>query len=410
MIKEKYIRRVKEISINVVQTEIESIRKKDITKTGLRVYENGFIGIAGAVGKANEAELEKRAIENLKLKIPYSYKVSENLVKEVDYRREILSDKDFVKEIEELLTALRTEFPDFIFSNKIKIREVETKLLNDIGLDLTHKDRAIIIELIIKEKTSVNVFDAFAVYEDREYNKDSLLNNIRELLTAYKNEVELPLEGKQPVVFIEDDELPLMKLIDELNGYKVGTGASLFKDFIGQKKFSENFTLYQSVEEEDLTEHEFFDAEGTINEGDKYALIENGKIICPYTDKKTASQFNLPLTGSASAEYDKVPSLSPRNFKVASSNKKLKELLNGQLAIAVLIASGGDFTAEGVFGSPVQLAFLTDGEKLLGRLPELTISSELYAMFGEDYIGRSEDKAFVGQKALVFNMNVNLNK
>ena len=32
MIKEKYINRVKEISINIVQTEIESVRKKDITK------------------------------------------------------------------------------------------------------------------------------------------------------------------------------------------------------------------------------------------------------------------------------------------------------------------------------------------------------------------------------------------
>lgn len=410
MIKEKYIKRVKETSINVVQTEIESIRKKDIVKTGLRIYEDGLIGIAGAVGKFDEADLEKRAIENLKLKIPYPYRPSENLVKEVDYRKEILPDEDFVKEIEELLGILRTEFSDFIFSNKVNITEIETKLFNDIGLNLTHRDRVIISQLIIKEKKSVNIFDAFAVNIDRQYNREKLLNIIGETLTAYKNEVKLPFEGKQPVVFMAFDQLPIKKLIEELNGYKVGTGASLFKDFIGKKKFNENFTLYQSVEEEDLTEHEFFDAEGTINEGNKYGLIVDGRIISPYTDKKTANQFDLPLTGSASAEYDKVPSLAPRNFKVASSNKKLKELLNGKLAVAVLIASGGDFTAEGVFGTPVQLAFLTDGEKLIGRLPELTISGELYTMFGQDYIGRSEDNAFLGQKALAFNLNVNYNK
>lgn len=406
MVKEKYIKSLKEISINIVQSNIESIRKKDITKTGFRVYKNGFIGIAGAMGEVDEFELEKRAVENLKLEIPYPYEPSTNMVKKVDYRKGIFSHEEFVKEIEELLKILRQEFPEYIFSNKIYIQEFETKLINDAGLDLIHMDRVIIVAIIIKEKTSINVFDAFSSFVDREYSRDIILNNIRETLIAHKNEVKLPIQGKQAVVFMEDDLLPLMKIINEMNGYKVGTGASLFTDFIGEKKFSDKFTLYQSADEEDLTGVEFFDAEGVVNPNFRYTLIENGKIITPYTDKKTAAQFNLPLTGSASADYDKVPSLEPRNLKVKSSDKTLKELLNGQLAILVLIASGGDFTQEGVFGTPVQLAFLTDGEKLLGRLPELTISGELYSMFGDDFIGKSKDKALLGQKALAINLYV----
>ena len=406
MIKEKYVSNEKEITINVVQTEIKSIRKKDITKTGLRIYDNGYIGIAGTVGKVDESELEKRAIENLKLQIPYPYEPSTNYVEKLDYRKETLSDEEFVKEIEELLAILRTEFPDFIFSNNVSIQEMDISLSNDKGLDLSHKDRFVAVEFVIKEKSSVNVFDAFAVFADRKYSREKVLNIVRDTLTAYRNPVKLPKEGKLPVVFAANDGLILKKLTEELNGYKVGTGASLFKDFIGEKKFNENFTLYQSAEEEDITGYTFFDAEGVVNKGYKYALIENGRIISPYTDKKTASQFNLPLTGSASAEYDKVPTLASRYLKVASSGKTLKELLNGQLGVAVLIASGGDFTAEGVFGTPVQLAFLTDGEKLIGRLPELTISGELYTMFGEDFIGRSEDKAFAGQNALVLNLDV----
>lgn len=406
MVKEKYIKSLKEISINIVQSNIESIRKKDITKTGFRVYKNGFIGIAGAMGEVDEFELEKRAVENLKLEIPYPYEPSTNMVKKVDYRKGIFSHEEFVKEIEELLKILRQEFPEYIFSNKIYIQEFETKLINDAGLDLIHMDRVIIVAIIVKEKTSINVFDAFSSFVDREYSRDIILNNIRETLIAHKNEVKLPIQGKQAVVFMEDDLLPLMKIINEMNGYKVGTGASLFTDFIGEKKFSDKFTLYQSADEEDLTGVEFFDAEGVVNPNFRYTLIENGKIITPYTDKKTAAQFNLPLTGSASADYDKVPSLEPRNLKVKSSDKTLKELLNGQLAILVLIASGGDFTQEGVFGTPVQLAFLTDGEKLLGRLPELTISGELYSMFGDDFIGKSKDKALLGQKALAINLYV----
>ncbi|MBU5425468.1 hypothetical protein KQI41_03490 [Tissierella pigra] len=406
MIKEKYISNFKEISINILQSNIRSVRKKDITKMGFRVYENGFIGIAGAVGKVDESELEKRAIENLRLEIPYPYEPSANLVKKVDYRKEVLSHEELVKEIEELFKLLREEFPDFIFSNNIYIQDFETKLINNKGVDLTHIDRIVAAAIIIKEKDSVNVFDAFSSYVDREYSREKILNNIRETLTAYRNKVELPIKGKQPVVFFADDMLPLKKIIEEMNGYKVGTGASLFKDFIGEKKFSDKFTLYQSAEEEELTGVEFFDAEGVVNPDYRYTLIENGKIITPYTDKKTASEFNLPLTGSASSEYDKVPSLTPRNLVVKSSDKTLKELLNGQLGIAVLIASGGDFTQEGVFGTPVQLAFLTDGEKLLGRLPELTISGELYSMFGDDFVGKSQNKGLLDNKTMVFNLEV----
>lgn len=407
MIKEKYTNRVKEISVNIVQTDIDSVRKKDILKTGLRVYDKGYIGVAGAMGKADEEDLERRAIDNLSLKIPYPCEPSENLKMHLDYREDIFSDEEFVREADEVLKVLRDEFSDFTFSNKMYLFEMETGLTNDLGLDLLHRDRLLTVEFVIKEKASANVFDAFAIYATRQYNREELLNIIREELTAYRNPVKLPKEGKLPVVFMDFDMVPVSKLIDELNGYKLGTGASLFKDFIGEKKFNENFTFYQSAEKEDLRFIEFFDAEGVVNEGFKYALIENGRIMSPYTDKKTAHKFNLPLTGSAVGEYDKVPSLSPRYFKVKSSDKTLKELLNGKMAVAVVIASGGDFTAEGVFGTPVQLAFLTDGERLIGRLPELKLSGELYSMFGEDFIGKSKDKAFLGQQALALYLNVN---
>lgn len=319
MIKEKYVKMLKEVSINIVQTKIESVRKKDITKRGFRVYKDGYIGVGGAVG-------------------------------EVDYREETLSEEEFVNEGEELLSILREDFPEFIFSNKIYLTEMETRLTNDVGLDLVHKDRVVTAGLLIKENTSVNVIDAFVMYADRNYNRTKLLEIIRETLAAYKNPVKLPYEGKMPVIFMDKDIMPLSKIIEELNGYKVGTGASLFKDLIGDKKFNENFTLFQS--------------------------------------------------------YDTVPTLAPRNFKVEASDKTLKELLGGQLGVVALIASGGDFTEEGVFGTPVQLAFLTDGEKLIGRLPQLSLSGELYSMFGGDYIGKSKDEPFLGQKALALNLDV----
>ncbi|MEW6711751.1 MAG: metallopeptidase TldD-related protein, partial [Candidatus Riflebacteria bacterium] len=123
-------------------------------------------------------------------------------------------------------------------------------------------------------------------------------------------------------------------------------------------------------------------------------LIENGRIVRPYTDKRTALQYNFENTGCAGGAYDSVPSLGTCNLEINHSEKTLKELLGGRHGILVAIASGGDFTSDGQFASPVQVAYLTDGENLLGRLPELTISGSIFDFFGENLIGVSSDKIY----------------
>ena len=93
-------------------------------------------------------------------------------------------------------------------------------------------------------------------------------------------------------------------------------------------------------------------------------------------------------------------------MSVVPDARTLKDLLNGQLGIWIMVASGGDYTNEGNYGAPVQLAMLTDGERLLGRVPECTIAGNLYELFGKDYIGVSNDKPFFGENMLLVKMKV----
>ena len=72
----------------------------------------------------------------------------------------------------------------------------------------------------------------------------------------------------------------------------------------------------------------------------------------------------------------------------------------------MLFASGGDFTPDGHYACPVQLAMLTGGEKFLGRVPKFAISGHLFDLFGDDFIGVSKDKPFQGTPSLVVNMNI----
>jgi PmbA protein len=393
MIREKYQKRVKETSINIAQTKVEAVRKKDIVKTGYRVYKDGFIGVSGTIGEHSEDEMLKRAEEALSLQIPYECEATKNHKESLIFDKEIIPEADLVKEVEEVLEELRSKYPGFIFLNKINMGCEEVSLSNDANLDLYYKSNYIQVGLIIKDKSKSNVFDAFTGFSGRKYDRGEFLRFTDEILTAYNNVIELPKQKSYPVIFSTDDYLPFRKFVTDLNGLSFGSKSSLFSDSLGKKVFNESFTLYQSTNSNELITP-FFDAEGKVNENYRYPLIKNGVITAPYTDKKTAVRFGLPHTGSAAAEYDGIPTLQLTSIEVEPSEKTIKELLGGQPAIFIMMASGGDFTPDGSFGSPVQLAMMFDGEKLIGRLPEFQISSHVYKMFGDDFIGVSKDKTF----------------
>ncbi|MGB4493813.1 MAG: metallopeptidase TldD-related protein, partial [Limnochordia bacterium] len=128
--------------------------------------------------------------------------------------------------------------------------------------------------------------------------------------------------------------------------------------------------------------------------GDRLALIENGRLARVLTDKKTAQSFGLEHTGAALGEYDDPPTIDgsqARHLFFRPDSQNVAAALQGRPAIFALICSGGDFTADGSFATPVQISFLFDGERLVGKLPEFAMRSNLFKMLGEDYIGTFAD-------------------
>lgn len=408
MIQEKYINNINEISINVVNSEVESVRKKDITKTGFRVYDKGCIGTSGAIGAYDEKKLIDKAKESLNQNISYAFEPCKNKTMNIDASKEIINRNDFLNEAEEILSYLRKNHPDFSFSNKIQLVKSNTSLNNNSALNLNYDDSCLIVELIYKEKSSSNIMDGGISLAGRSYDRNIFLNYSHEVLNAYKNMVELPSEKKYPVVFTSSNFLPIKKFTTDLNGKMYGSGGSLFSGKIGEKLFSKDFTLYQTLNHKDTLLQPFFDAEGVVNQNSIYSLIENGILKTPYTDKKTSHMFNLPLTGSAVCDYDGVPFVGPIDFKIKECEKTIKELLGGEQGILVIIESGGDFTPDGNFGAPVQLSMMFDGEKLIGRLPEIQLSSNIFNMFGRDFRGVSKDTVLPidSEHYIVMDMNV----
>ncbi len=402
MKREIYSRKVVKTTLNITQGRIDSVRKNDVTRSACRVYKDGKIGVSGCFGEPTE-ENWKAAEENLSLAIPYEYKTEANTRRVEDRREEILSEKEFLERSEEMLEKLQERNPDFIFSNKLSSCDVTQTLKNDEGLYYEASDREYMFSVVFKHKDSNAVFDGGVGMSSRRFDAQRFVEDSSRMLRAYTGEVPLPEEKTLPVVcsFYDVGQ----KILESLACDELGKKTSILADKFGTKAFSENFTLFADRSKEDVGTP-FFDAEGTVLEGDRVALIENGVIRNGFCDKKNAAEFGFCNTASADGEIDDVPSLGYPGISVKPSEKTFRELVGSGKAIYIDTMAGGDCTADGSFASPVQLAYLIENGELVGRLPEFGLSGSIYEMFGDDYLGMSSDKPFFDQRVLCVRMHL----
>ena len=117
----------------------------------------------------------------------------------------------------------------------------------------------------------------------------------------------------------------LGKFVSDLNGEQIGGGTSLFAGHLGEKLFSEDFSLVQDVSANQY-HVPFFDMEGFDREANPIALIEHGVIKQGYTHKKSAAQYDMPLTGAADCGSDGVPTLSAPPMDIVPNSGTLKKL------------------------------------------------------------------------------------
>ena len=375
----------KETSIKLQASQINSIRVKNIERNAVRVFQDNKIGISGAVGSSLEEELTKQAIDNLSSNIPYPYTLESNKKDHRNYSKTLYSENELMELTEKVLDSLNKEFDDFIFSESVQTVEIDYKMKNTEGLNLRYQDAYLDFGLIVKAKSSPNLFDTFTGFQGRNFDFDRYLACATEQLYAERNKVEMPKEDRVPVLFLSADAIGGF-LVGQLNGEVYGNKTSLFNNKIGKKLFNEKVTFKQNKDPK-TSYTKFFDTEGVINENDKVTLIENGVLKRVFTDKKNADKFSLEHTGSAIGSYDDIPNLATTNIEPDIDSEDVQKALNGKMAILVLIASGGEFNADGNYATPVQAAYLFDGKHLIGKLPEFSMSNDIYNMLGKDYIG-----------------------
>lgn len=370
-------------ALNITAGKIDSFRKTEESFGTVRVYKDGKIGVAGAIGRADEAALTEKAEKALSIGIPYESELDGPVTEEHHGVSELPEEKDMIPVFGKLLSDIGEACPNFCISNKIIISSNRAEYRNSNGRHLISSDRSLEVGLLFQSRGSGNLMDAYYEYGGHTYDPEKIVSQCSMLYKAFCNPVPLPKE-KIPVVISAGAFFS--SLLRNFSGESYASGSSLVSGKLGERLFSEKLTLKDDRNGETNPGVRFFDDEGQIADDFRAPLIESGRLVGVTVSKNTAVRFNVPVSRTSVSSYDGVPAAGLSGLYVAPTAKELCDIVPGR-AIYVSMASGGDTTPDGHFATPVQLAYLLEGGRPVGKLPELNISGDFFSMLGRDFLG-----------------------
>ena len=403
MVNEKITDKTTSYSVNIAGGKVESLRVNEDLKTVIRAYDGGNVGIAGKIGECDEAELLKEAKENLAQNIAYPEEFQKPLKRHVNVCKEIIPAEKFVSRIKRLVERLSKTYPDFIFSNKINMTEEEIAYTNSLGTDFLHVSNLLEFAIVIKAKNSANIMDLDYCLAQTYFDEDKIVSDIGVLLGAYGTFCELPENA--PVII---NQSVISMFLTHMVAEMYQSGASLLNGKLGTEIFNKKFNMYSDRTPGNRQTVPFFDSEGTVVDGDKFYFVKDGVFTGLATYKRSAKNFNLPLSGGGYSEFDAVPMASFVGVTAGETAQKVSDIVKGK-AIYVSCTSGGDMTPDGTLGIPVQLAYLYEDGKLLGKLPEFSLTASVFDVLGKDFAGIALNDVFKynDEKVIVSKFQIN---
>lgn len=381
------------LSVEVVAGHVNSSRSKNITKKGVRLFENNKIYTTSYVGDISDADLLKKAQGNKSVGIPYDYELPKyKSMSVIDH--ESLKDplSKIMETIEQTQDRLRAYSNEFVFSGKFNRDIATVTITDDQGTTLEKKFASNDWYYLFKKVGSPNLMDGYFECSTRLLSPESVNDTLdRNLpyLAAYNNEIKFQ-NGKYPVLFLEGGLYG--KLAESLRADSYCEGSALYSGKMGKQLFSKDFSLYDVNYAPEFSVYRQFDEEGTIRSIAKLPLIENGVIKHVISDLRNAKKYGVEATGNGQRSFDSAVGLGFNRLVMGHGKRSTQEILKSlDNCIVVFMGHGGDFTDKGDYSTPLQLSYLVQKGEIIGRLPQLTVKTTTEDAFNHRMIEVASD-------------------
>lgn len=386
---EKQIYRTKSTdrTLSYTANKVASLRIKDSVKTTVRVYGDGYIGVAGKSGEADLSKLEQSAVAALGNKAAYPAPEDKGNKLIIDTGKEIIKKSELVKKGEELIKKISEDNQDFIFSGKTVVKDVEddytcgnTSYVCKSSYQLTY--------FILKHKMSASIMDEVYGVFGTEFDDKKIASDVNKLADAYLNLLPSPEEDEVTVI---SESSVAAHLFKSFLAQAYCGGASLLSGKLGKKAFSENFSWYCEQDPRKASGVVFFDGEGVVNENFRSYFVKNGVMCNLFTTRQTAEKYGVENAGTATAPFAAMPEEGTEGFVAEPTAENVADILKGEKAVYLSTVSGGDMTSSGDLALPVQTSYLYKDGKLTGRFPQFTVAANILDILGKDYLGASNN-------------------
>jgi len=303
---------------------------------------------------------------------------------------------DEILRAERMIDDIIAVYPQISIDLGISSSIGTVRLLNSRGVDVSYRESYYGLSLscsyTMPDGTRIETWESRSELKPVDCSglKNILIDKIEKAINVEKIE-----SGSYPVIFTPQAFGRLIGFIASgLSGVSVWKGVSPFAGKSGEKIFSESFTMTDNPYLDGSPFNIPFDGEG-VSVSKKY-LIKNGVIETFINDLKYAERLGLAPTGNASRGYSSLPSPSFHGIAVEPGEKTFNELISGierGIVAEQFIGLGQSNTINGDFSANLDLAFLVEKGKILGRVKDCMISGNIIdLMKGEFAISKDVER------------------
>ena len=397
---------IDKLSLSFENGKFKNIEEGKNGGIAVRVVKDGKLGFSFST---NTEDVESVVNESLTVskfgdKVDFQFVEGGSVDKKNFYDERIEKEerKKFIEEGEKVIEELKTfkkEIEPFFYME----RDIITKhIITTNGFEGRIKKTVITFALggqIVREGDFLAIYDSKSFSSMDLVHIDSSVERVKEQFINAENTTTIET-GTYPVIFTpKASSMLLLPLSLALNGRYVVKGLSLLKDKIGEKIFSESFSVYDKPLLVGGAGSMEIDDEGSITR--EKVLIDKGVVRSFLTDLDSGKKLSLEggnalkkkgLTGEIDLEA--MPSPSFTNAVIEEGKEEyinlLRSIKRGLIIDSLMGVMMGNVLGGEVNGN-IELGFLVENGEIVGRVKNATLKLNIFKDLTEIYPSKERE-------------------
>jgi PmbA protein len=391
------------VPIQFEANELKQVQTKESSSTALRIFREGRIGFATAIGGGGLETLVDMAVETSQFGSPANFQFPSSRdyseVSTFDPEVEAIAMERMVEIGKELIAKIRGHTPDILCDVQVTKGTSSISLMNSQSGEGKYNSSFFGLSLegiLVRDTDMLFVGDSESSCRFSD-NIDDLADRVIWQLEMAKKKAVVSTK-LLPVIFTPHGVASALMspLVLAFNGKSVLEGASPLKDKLGEQVFDKNLSLWDDATIAYGVGSYPFDDEGVSSQ--RLPLITNGVVANFLYDLQTAALAGTQSTGNGQRAGGGFPSPAISSLILSGGDVSFQAMVGdmkeGLIVEQVMGAEQGNILG-GDFGGNVLLGYKVENGEIVGRVKDTMIAGNVYKVLKE-LLGIGQETRWVG--------------